>query len=309
MKKLIFSVFTLCLFLQISAQNVAVSTYTADWWPQLNQAATNLTTPDGWYYRTNVGSERLAFDGNVVPGTSIATTFGTIGAPYTDMVIKFDMTMPAPGSGKSSIIILGSNAQWGGLGIVIEYTEFGVRAVKNFDYSAMTWLGSGGDYTTVLGAGGLIANNEINISATGLITLKFGSFVCPTSYQADVAVLGGTFVLVSPNATGFKFKNVLVTKGSNSVSYFPVKVATALNAASKNGFTVYPNPTKSDFTLVSDAVGKAYSVKNILGQNITNGIITSINQKIDLSNQKAGAYMVTIQGETSNMVRTILKNE
>ena len=307
MKKITFSFLVLCISIQICAQNVAVSSITADWWPQLGQNA-NLPTLDGWYYRTNVGSERLAFDGNVVPGTSIATTFGAIGAPYTDMVIKFDATMPAPGSGKSTIIVLGSNAAWGGLGIVIEYTEFGVRAVKNFDYGAMTWLGSGVDYTTVLGSGGLIANNEINISATGLITLKFGAFVCPTSYQADVAVLGGTFVLVSPNATGFKFKNVAVTKGSNSVSYFPVKVTTAFNAASKNAFSVYPNPTKSDFTIVSDAIGKAYSVKNTLGQNIANGTITNANQKIDLSNQKAGAYMVTIQGETSNMVRTILKN-
>lgn len=308
MKKILFSVLVLCISFQLSAQNVAVSTNTGDWWPQLNQAATNLTTPDGWYYRTNVGSERLAFDGNVVPGTSIATTFGSLGAPYTGMTIKFDATMPAPGSGKSTIIVLGSNAQWGGQGIVIEYTEFGVRAVKNFDYSAMTWLGSGSGYTTVLGAGGLIAGNEINISATGLITLKFGTFVCPTSYQADVTVLSTGFVLVCPNATGFKFKNVLVTKGQNSVSYFPVSPSTSLSAASKNDFSVYPNPTKSDFTIVSNAVGKAYSVKNVLGQNIANGTITSVNQKIDLSNQKVGAYMITVQGETTKMVRTILKN-
>jgi hypothetical protein len=290
------------------AQNVAVSTYTGDWWPQLNQAATNLTTPDGWYYRTNVGSERLAFDGNVVPGTSCATTFGTIGAPYTDMTIKFDMTMPAPGSGKSSIIVLGSNAQWGGQGIVIEYTEFGVRAVKNFDYGGMVWIGSGSGYTTVLGAGGLIAGNEINISVTGLITLKFGAFVCPTSYQADVAVLGGTFVLVCPNATGFKFKNVSATKGATTVAYFPTPVSTSVSKINDTKLSIYPNPTKSNITIASDAVGKAYSVKNVLGQNILNGTITSVNQKVNLSNQKAGAYMLTIEGENSKIVRTVLKN-
>jgi len=379
MKKKLFSFLVICFCIQISAQNVAVSTNTADWWPQLGQNA-NLPTLDGWYYRANVGSERLAFDGTHAPGTACATTFGSIGAPYTNMTIKFDATMPAPGSGKSTIIILGSNAAWGGLGIVIEYTEFGVRAVKNFDYSAITWLGSGVDYTTALGAGGLIANNEININAAGVISLKFGTYVCPTTYSADVSVLGNTFVMVCPFATGFKFKNVIAKKSGVAKSYFPnytyaitatanddtkgiitgagsfektsdvtltaiptsgnkfVKwtdggvdystanplvfeatlaktlvavfdVSTAISKTSNTNFSVYPNPTKSDFTIVSDAIGKAYSVKNILGQDITNGIITNINQKIDLSNQKAGAYLVKIQGEASNMVRTILKNE
>jgi len=379
MKKIIFSFLVLCIGIQISAQNVAVSTITSDWWPQLGQDATNLTTPDGWYYRTNVGSERLAFDGTVAAGTACATTFGTIGTPYTDMTIKFDMTMPAPGSGKSTIIILGSNASWGGQGIIIEYTEFGVRALKNFDYGTMTWLGSGVDYTTVLGIGGIIANNEINISATGVISLKFGTFVCPTTYQADVTVLGNTFVMVCPFASGFKFKNVIAKKAGVAKSYFPnytytiaatanddakgsvtgtgsfektsdvtltatptagnrfVKwtdggvdystanplifeatvaktlvavfdVSTAISKATNTNFSVYPNPTKSDITIVSDAVGKAYSVKNVLGQNIVNGTITSVNHKIDLSNQKVGVYMITVQGETTKMVRTILKN-
>lgn len=379
MKKIIFSFLVLCIGIQISAQNVAISSITSDWWPQLGQDATNLTTPNGWYYRTNVGSERLAFDGTAVAGTACATTFGTIGAPYTDMTIKFDMTMPAPGSGKSTIIILGSNASWGGQGIIIEYTEFGVRALKNFDYGAMTWLGSGVDYTTVLGAGGIIANNEINISATGVISLKFGTFVCPTTYQADVTVLGNTFVMVCPFASGFKFKNVIAKKAGVAKSYFPnytytiaatanddtkgsvtgagsfektsdvtltatptagnkfVKwtdggvdystanplifeatvaktlvavfdVSTAISKATNTNFSVYPNPTKSDITIVSDAVGKAYSVKNVLGQNIVNGTITSVNHKIDLSNQKVGVYMITVQCETTKMVRTILKN-
>lgn len=379
MKKILFSIMVLCISFQLSAQNVAVSTNTPDWWPQLGQAATNLTTPDGWYYRTNLTSERLAFDGNVVPGTACATTFGIIGAPYTNMTIKFDMTMPAPGSNKSTIIILGSNASWGGQGIVIEYTEFGVRALKNFDYGAITWFGSGVDYTTALGAGGLIANNEINISATGLISLKFGTYVCPTTYAADVTVLGNTFVMVCPFATGFKFKNVIAKKAGVAKSYFPnytyaisatanddtkgsvtgagsfektsdvtltatpttgnkfVKwtdggvdystanplifqatvaktlvavfdVSTAISKTTNTNFSVYPNPTKSEFTIVSDAVGKAYSVKNILGQNIANGTISSTNHKIDLSNQKAGTYMVTVQGKTSKMVRTVLKN-
>ncbi|NDP20257.1 MAG: T9SS type A sorting domain-containing protein [Paludibacter sp.] len=347
-----------------------------DWWPQAGQG----TTPpaiNGWYY--DGSDESLNFGGSIFAGTACATTLGSIGAPYADMSIKFDATMPAPGSGKSTIIILGSNATWGGLGIVIEYTEFGVRALKNFDYSGMTWLGSGGDYTTVLGAGGLIANNEINISATGLISLKFGTFVCPTTYQADVTVLANTFVMVAPFATGFKFKNVIAKKGAVAKSYFPnysyaiaatsidelkgtvtgagtydktsdvtlvatatggnqfvnwteggvevstsatytfsataartlvanFSVTTGLNQPTQSSLSVYPNPSKGDFTISSDAVGKEYRVTNLLGQFVTSGVIGSKNQKLDLTNQQAGTYMVIIHGENGKIVKSIIKN-
>lgn len=308
MKKIIYLALVLLITTHVSSQNVAVSTITNDWWPQLNQAATNLTTPDGWYYRSNVGSERLAFDGSVVSGTSIATTFGSLGAPYTGMTIKFDATMPAPGSNKSTIIVLGSNAVWGGQGIVIEYTEFGVRAVKNFDYSTATWLGSGSGYTTVLGAGGLIAGNEINISETGLITLKFGSFVCPTSYQADITVLANTFVLVSPNATGFKFKNVVVTKGTQTVSYFPASTTTALNTPVNNSFSVYPNSGNGIFIISNAKVGQEYRIMNLSGQLVHTGIIRAENQQINISNLSSGSYLIMMKDNSKTFVKRIVKN-
>ena len=70
-KLLFLMVLIVLLNLKLSAQNVAVSANTGDWWSQLGQDA-NLPTTDGWYYRTNVGSERLVFDGTIVTGTRIA---------------------------------------------------------------------------------------------------------------------------------------------------------------------------------------------------------------------------------------------
>lgn len=221
MKKIFFSFLVFSFSTLAMAQNIAVSAITGDWWSQLGQDA-NLPTTDGWYYRTIVGSERLAFDGTLASGTRIATTFGSIGAPYTGISIKFDATMPASESGLVTNIILGSNAVWGGQGILIEFTGYGIRAVKNFDYGGnLTWIDTSAEYKTALGAGGLIAGNEINISPTGLITLKLGTYTSPNSYQADVAVLANTFVMVCPGATGFKFKNVIAKKGAVAKSYFP----------------------------------------------------------------------------------------
>lgn len=253
MKKIILSLVVLMLGMTITAQNVAVSTNTPDWWVQLGQNATNLTTPtDGWYYRTNLASERLAFDGTVVPGTSCATTFGSIGAPYTSLNLKFDATLPT--NGTNTMIILGSNALWGGLGININISIYGVQALKNFDYGNASWLMNAVDYQAVNLAGGL-KSCEINVNATGLITVSVGGYVCPTAYQADVSVLGNPFVMVCPGATAFKFKNVIAKKGAVAKSYFPnysYAIAATSNDEAKGGVTGTGTFDKSsDVTLVA----------------------------------------------------------
>ena len=347
-----------------------------DWWPQVGQEATPPSI-NGWY--NNSANSSLNFEGTILGGTRIATTFGSIGAPYTGINLKFDATIDP--TGQNTMIILGSNNGWGppsGTGININISKDLVQALKNFDYGATTMMSSDVPTYQALLSGGGVRACEINVSSTGLITVTVAGYVCPTTYQADVTVLANTFVMVCPAVTGFKLANVIAKKAGVAKSYFPnytyaiaatandgakgsvtgagsfektsdvtltatptsgnifVKwtdggvdystanpltfqataaktlvavfdVSTDISKTTNTNFSVYPNPTKSDFTIVSDAVGKAYSVKNVLGQNIANGTITSENQKIDLSNQKAGAYMVTVQGETTKMVRTILK--
>lgn len=345
-----------------------------DWWPQAGQEATPPSI-NGWY--NNSANSSLNFEGTILIGTRIATTFGSIGAPYTGINLKFDATIDP--TGQNTMIVLGSNNGWPGPGININISKDLVQALKNFDYGATTMMSSDVATYQALLAGGGVRACEINVSSTGLITVTVAGYVCPTTYQADITVLANTFVMVCPAVTGFKLANVIAKKAGVAKSYFPnytyaiaatandnakgsvtgagafektsdvtltatpsagyrfVKwtdggvdystanplifeatvaktlvavfdVSTAVSKATNTNFSVYPNPTKSDITIVSDAVGKAYSVKNVLGQNIVNGTITSVNHKIDLSNQKVGVYMITVQGETTKMVRTILKN-
>lgn len=252
MKKIIFSIFISLIGLQLNAQNVNVSDITGDWWPQAGQAATNLTTPDGWYYRTNAGSERLAFDGTIVAGTSIATTFGAIGSPYTGLNLKFDATLST--NGTNTLIILGSNAVWGGQGIMLNISIYGVQALRNFDYPNAVWLMDATAYQAVNLAGGL-KSCEINVSATGIITVTVGGYVCPTTYQADVNVLANPFVMVCPGATAFKFKNVVAKKGAVAKSYFPnysYSIAASANDIAKGSVTgVGTFDKSSDVTLVA----------------------------------------------------------
>ncbi len=199
----------------LSAQNIAVTTITADWWPQSNQAATNLTTPDGWYYRSNPGSESLAFDGTVSGATAIATQFG-LGALYTSFNLKFDATIPS--TEEDIQVILGVDNQISN-GLQIDISKYGVRALPQNDYTNAIWLMDAPAYQAVNLAGGL-KSCEINVTDGGLITVSVGGYVCTTSYQGNLITLANPFVFIKPGKSGFKLSNVIATKGGITKKYF-----------------------------------------------------------------------------------------
>ena len=191
-------------------------TMNGDWWPQIGQ---NTTPPaiNGWF--NNGANNSLNFEGTIVAGTRIATTFGSIGAPYTGLNLKFDATIDP--NGYNTMIILGSDANWGGQGIILNISKYQVQVLKNFDYGNTTMMSSDVATYQALLTGGGVRSCEINVSVTGLITVKVAGYSCPTSYQADVNVLANPFVMVCPNVTGFTMKNVLAKKGAAAKSYFP----------------------------------------------------------------------------------------
>jgi hypothetical protein len=234
MNRLILSFILLCNIGFIRAQNIQP----ANWWPQAGQAAASGTT-NGWYYHSDPGNEYLAFDGTIISGTRIVTKFGPlIWQPYKNISIKFDATMPARSTGTITMVNIGSNNVWGGAGILVEFTGYGLRVVKNFDYvNNLIWIDTSESYKSSIGSGGVVVGNEINISATGLMTFKVGNYVCPTTYQADVTLLDATaneFVLFCPGATGFRLKNVIAKKGAIANSFFPEYKYT-INCSSNNG--------------------------------------------------------------------------
>lgn len=199
----------------LSAQNVAVTAVTADWWPQYNQAATNLTTPDGWYYSSDPGSESLAFDGTVSNPTAIGTQFG-LGAPYTSVNLKFDATIPS--TGETIQVIFGVD-NMSSNGIQLDISMYGVRALPQNDYTDAVWLMDAPAYQAINLAGGL-KSCEINITDAGQITVSVGGYLCTISYQANLTTLANPFVFIKPGKSGFRLSNVIATKGGISKKYF-----------------------------------------------------------------------------------------
>ena len=199
-----------------------------DWWPQIGQ---NTTPPaiNGWY--NNSANSSLNFEGAIIAGTRIATTFGVNGAPYNGLNLKFNATIDPAGG--NTMIILGSDANWGGQGIILNLSIYQVQALKNFDYGNTTMMSSDVATYQALLAGGGVRSCEINVSATGLITVTIAGYVCPTTYQADLAVLANTFAMVCPAVTGFKLVNVIAKKGTIAKTYFP-SVTYVISASSND---------------------------------------------------------------------------
>ena len=359
-----------------------------EWFPLAN-------TDAKWTVSGTGVDQKLNFNwpdtiGPIKIGTAIATNFGGFAPPYTGMNLRFRTTVSADPN-KATIIVLGSNAAWGGQGIVLDITKERIFACKNFIYFdpypttlvAVKLSSNEAAYQAAISGAANPHSFIIDVSAAGLITVTVNGVVCATSYQPDEAGLNllntNPFILFAPSFTGYKLRDVIVKKGNTQKSYFPnngfliaassndvakgvvsgggtfdltsdvtlvatptsgnmfVKwteggvdvstantltfsataprtlvavfdVSTGVDQTKQNNMGIYPNPTKGEFTLSTDAVGKEYRINNLLGQHITGGMITSKNQKIDVSNQKVGTYMIVIQGENGKMVKTILKN-
>lgn len=184
-----------------------------DWWPQNGQ-----TTE--WSVNSN---NELVFTGNPGSAAIIATQFGDAGTPpFTGFTLKFDAYIS--GNGANTVLVLGSNAVWGGTGIVLEINKWQLVGVKNFVYPGVQISSNVPVYQSKV-----IADNfnafEINVSGTGLITVKINDYTCPTNYQADVSILEALapapkVALFATSFSGFKLRNVKTVKNQTERQWF-----------------------------------------------------------------------------------------
>lgn len=217
----------LIFFVCFSTTFAAVPT---EWRPQNGQ-----TTE--WSVNSN---NELTFTG--IPGSAamIATQFGDAGTPpFTGFTLKFDAYIA--GNGASTSLVLGSNAVWGGTGIVLEINKWQLVGVKNFLYPGVQISSNVPVYQSKV-----IADNfnafEINVSGTGLITVKINDYACPTNYQADVSILeavapASKVALFTTSFSGFKLRNVKIVKNMTERQWFVpvVQLSGAYYIDSQNG--------------------------------------------------------------------------
>lgn len=223
MKKLILSF--LSFFFAASSMAAEPGT---DWWPQAGQNSS---------WTVNPTTNKLQFDGTKIVGSRIATQLG-LSAPYTGLNLKFDVTIPA--TGENTTLVLGSDNGWGigGSGIIIEMNKYLIQALKNFDYTPANvakLTTNDAAYQALFATDTNPYSVEVNVNATGLITVIVDGYTCPATYQADVTVLAKSFVLFAPGTTGFRLRNVVATKSGVTKKYFGTPFTGSLYIDAVNG--------------------------------------------------------------------------
>jgi len=262
----------------------------------------------------------LVFAGAVTPApaAAIATTFeglvsdGIGNNDFTGLKITFDgIILDAATSTK---VFIAYNGTWGEKAVNLEFNQWLCQA--GTDYAFDSDITKRAMVTNFSGYQGAVKKNdynkiEINISATGLISCKVNDFVCDKPYQATLASLKPTavatqYVLFGNDITGFKMKNLVVTKGTTTNKYFSDPEA-GIDKVANAKTTVYPNPTRGNVTINNESVGSNYQITNMIGQQVQRGIITSSNQKLNLETEKSGNYYIQIDGANGKIVKPIIK--
>ncbi len=266
----------------------------------------------------------LVFAGPVVapvPTGAIATTFegmvsdGNGFNDFTGLNMEFDAYIFDQPTNTS--LVIAWNGQWSattGLGVNLDYNQWLCQAAKNYDYGNVKWMigaTAAGDYQAAVKKN---AYNHfiIDIDASGKITSTLNGYLCGVPFEAGTEILKPTAlsqftVVFVNNVSGWKMKNLVVKKGGVTNTYFSDPAA-GISKTKQANFDVYPVPSKGNFTITSEAVGHKFEVTNLLGQQIKSGIISSNKQALDLSTEKAGTYLLSVEGKNGKSVRQIVKN-
>lgn len=184
----------------------------------------------------------LNFFGNIPansPPAQIATTFSGLTNPgagindFTGLKLTFGAYVSSDGS-KNTDVVLGSDANWGGQGIVIEINKFQIQGIRNFDYTDFSNPPKSFTATDNTAYQNGIRQDQYNtfvidVSSTGLISITVNGLVLQDTYQADVAILkasGNRFAVFTTAVSGFQFKNLKAEKGGVTRTYFTSEFST-----------------------------------------------------------------------------------
>jgi hypothetical protein len=148
-------------------------------------------------------------------------------------------------------------------------------------------------------------------------------------YQAtDISVTTeGSFLTDSTKITGTSYLRYKAVDASGNISYsgwraievrnpyeFPCATATGMSpdAALNKLVNVYPNPNQGKFIVETNLPATEQvriSVTNLLGKEvavISNGALNQNTFSVDISNQKAGVYMLNITTSTQTLTKRIV---
>jgi hypothetical protein len=181
-------------------------------------------------------------------------------------------------------------------------------------------------YTDVNGCKATSAPTTVTVNALPSASLGAFSNICVTAgpltltggtpaggVYSGTSVSGGTFT-PSTAGTGTHVISYTVTDGNNCsrtvTSNIVVDACASIDEIENNSLIVFPNPTNTDLTIVSNTSAiSAINVYDAAGRLVeTLSDINTNEIKIDVTNYSIGVYNFEIKTETSTLRKRIIKN-
>lgn len=298
--------------------------------------------PEGTAAWSVSAANELQYDGANRPIASpavIATNFqgltsGANWSYYAGLTLTFDAYMTGNATDTMSIVLGAKDVWTSKKGFIVQISKNNVKIVPNgFVFSAATTLST--DETAYQAAVKPNAYNAIKIQtdADANIYVTVNGYECPgvfmgsnqgttpmnTYSPANRPALFGT------SYAGFKLKNLVASRlactpitGAAVNGVFPTisldaatksyfTVASGINQPKQSEISVYPNPVTSKLIIANEQSGQQFSIKNLLGQQVKTGIITSDQHVLDFSDLKTGNYMLVIQTDKGVKSTSVIK--
>lgn len=148
-----------------------------------------------------------------------------------------------------------------------------------------------------------------DVDANDILSLNAESLPNWLFFNAEKGILSGT-----PNKEDIgKTEIALVATdlyGATATAKMTVKVTSTTQIDElAEMFEVYPNPTSGKFYINSGVANYTLTITDALGRKIMQTEVNSENQTIDLTNQEAGVYNISIQLEDGSVVnKTLILN-
>lgn len=234
------------------------------------------------------GAGRFSFPNQPLGATTGVDTYATLTGTVNPAVYYQVVLTPATGQGLS-VSSLTFRSQRSGTGV----RTYVVRSsVDNF--------------ATNLPAS-IVANDNVNVQAGNVFFWTLDAFT--QGVNGNTVTLGSAFTnLTAPVTFRVYAYNAEANGGNFSIDDFAVTGSTATLGVKENaiaGLKVYPNPvTGGKFSITTNSnADKAVTIFDVLGKQVLNTIAT---ETVNVSNLKAGVYIVKITEEGNTATRKLV---
>lgn len=299
----------------------------------------NLTKISFYDHVAQDGTIHIFYGGSASPETLIHTQpFSTSGV---EDFIEIDLTSPLPITGDNLWVVIGTisgmsypaamsedvgeaNGRWvsldgetweDGLGMGLDGTWM-IRAFVKYGAKGATLPLEPMEFVSTATGNGTLLSDPSPVRAstlknyniyrgTSLDNMEIVATTTEKTYFDEIEK--GTYyyqVTAVYEENGETCESAFATAyQDNTVDYVIVEV-TAIDENGVKGMVVYPNPTEGNLNITAENM-KRITIANSLGQIVYDRVASNDNEIIDMSQYKAGVYMVRIMTENGVAVKRI----